>query len=245
MWHASCLEGVARRWPVEEVFTAAVRARWDDGCAEAAVFCQRRGGGGRGRLTSEAADFYAGLSPGTLVWGLCERSPHWPGRVASRQEEEDCGLSLEPGMSDGDYCAVRFFGPKGGFLYMSLADIALFLPGQMWRDWFRARSEAERKDRLWPHFNDNDWDDWEMACNAADMAFSKLHASKLFPAAPSAVRSSGTAAGSASASTAPVSAHARGTDVAAPRVEPRQPPRYPGIPVREYRIGGTSNTDWL
>jgi hypothetical protein len=70
-----------------------------------------------------------------------------------------------------DFVLVRFFGPDEGSALMSVCDLSLFLPGHMWRDWMRARSEAERKDRGWPTFDEADWDKWQHACKAADVRF--------------------------------------------------------------------------
>jgi hypothetical protein len=74
-----------------------------------------------------------------------------------------------------DFVMVRFFGHDAGSALMSVCDLSLFLPGHMWRDWMRARSEAERKDRGWPPFDEADWNKWQLACDAADHRFTRTN----------------------------------------------------------------------
>jgi hypothetical protein len=55
------------------------------------------------------------------------------------------------------------------------------LPGLNWREWIRARGEAERRDRHWPEVKAEDWSNWNDACVDAEREFAVVHGNRVFP----------------------------------------------------------------
>jgi hypothetical protein len=114
VWRATKIDGVGRGWS-EIIYSDATKRDWRDACREAVVYWRRRLGG-----RDEETKDYAGLSPGTLVWGLCEASPFWPGRIASQHDIAMSGVERDNADSGDGYVPVMYCGPGGGFAWMSL-----------------------------------------------------------------------------------------------------------------------------
>lgn len=155
MWDASRKDGVERGWG-EGVYNEHVQATWKRAVRDAGYFMVK------GEEGKEAMQRYGRLGVGTLVWGLCGRSPFWPAVVIGK-------------VKDGEV-RVRFFGvgQEGGAEGdMSLIDLCLFLPGEEWRAWMIARGKAEMKDRNWGAWKDGEG--LQKACEEADEAFREVH----------------------------------------------------------------------
>lgn len=155
VWDAGRKDGVERGWG-EGVYNEHVQATWKRAVRDAGYFMVK------GEHGKEAMQRYGRLGAGTLVWGLCGRSPFWPAVVIRK-------------VKDGAV-RVRFFGvgQEGGTEgEMSLIDLCLFLPGEEWRAWMIARGEAEMKDRHWGAWKDVEG--LQKACEEADEAFREVH----------------------------------------------------------------------
>jgi hypothetical protein len=175
VWPATELDGLGRGWP-KSVYSDDAKAAWEVACVKAVAHWRRRFLG-RDEDTFE----YVSLAPGALVWGLCRDSPFWPGKVARREEVEQAGVEWDSTRREGGHVPVVFFGDGAGSAWMSLADLALFLPGAAWRSWMRARGEAERADRHWPAVERGEWERWGKACVEADEVFASDHDDLIFP----------------------------------------------------------------
>lgn len=175
VWEATKIDGLGRGWSAE-VYADSVKEDWTAACREAIVHWRRRLGG-----SDEETNAYAGLAPGTLVWGLCHDSPFWPGRIASEEEVKVSGATEERPTPANWHVPVAFCGGGAGFAWMSLGDLALFLPGFEWRGWMRARGEAEGRDRDWPDVKMQEWSKWQAACIDAEQEFALAHSAVLKP----------------------------------------------------------------
>lgn len=175
VWKATQIDGLGRGWKAE-VYAESVKKDWTSACREATVHWRRRLGG-----CDEDTNPYVGLAPGTLVWGLCHGSPFWPGRIASEEEVKLSGPTEKRPHPANCYVPVFFCGGGAGFAWMSLGDLALFLPGFEWRGWMRARGEAEGRDRDWPGIKMQEWSKWQEACIDAEQEFALAHGSVLKP----------------------------------------------------------------
>lgn len=173
VWEATKIDGLGRGWGAE-VYADSVKEAWTSACKEAVEHWRRRRGG-----CDEDTNSYAGLAPGTLVWGLCQDSPFWPGRIASEEEVKLSGTTEERPTPEHWHVPVVFCGGGAGFAWMSLGDIALYLPGFEWRGWMRARGEAEGRDRDWPDVKMQVWSKWQEACIDAEQEFALVHADVL------------------------------------------------------------------
>lgn len=175
VWKATKIDGLGRGWSAV-VYSNEVKQDWRAACRDAVVHWRRRLGG-----RDEDTNAYAGLAPGTLVWGLCQDSPFWPGRIATQHDIDVSGATGESPVPFDWHVPVVFCGRGAGFAWMSLGDLALYLPGFEWRGWMRARGEAEGRDRDWPDVKIQEWSKWQDACVDAEQEFSLVHSAMLTP----------------------------------------------------------------
>lgn len=175
VWEATKIDGLGRGWSAD-VYADSVKENWKDACREAVLHWRRRLGG-----TDEDTNAFAGLAPGTMVWGLCHDSPFWPGRVASEEEVVASGATEDRPAPMNWHVPVVFCGGGAGFAWMSLGDLALFLPGFEWRGWMRARGQAEGRDRDWPDVKMQEWSKWQEACIDAEQEFALAHSAVVAP----------------------------------------------------------------